>query len=173
MYIAFHPDYADNGRFFVYYTTPSPIRTIVAEYARSASDPTAAAPASARVLLSVAQPFQNHNAGQIAFGPDGLFYIALGDGGLGGDPEENGEDPPTLLGSILRIDVDDVPAGAPYGIPEDNPFAPTDGLERDEIDRLAQRLGHAHAHGAVPALDPRLLLGDLHRLLEVIGKYGG
>ncbi|MEL7168835.1 MAG: PQQ-dependent sugar dehydrogenase [Bacteroidota bacterium] len=131
--LAFHPDYADNGRFFVYYTTPSPIRTIVAEYARSAGDPTAADPASERVLLSVAQPFQNHNAGQIAFGPDGLFYIALGDGGLGGDPEENGEDPTTLLGSILRIDVDNVPAGAPYGIPEDNPFAPTDGLERDEI----------------------------------------
>lgn len=131
--LAFHPNYADNGRFFVYYTTPSPVRTVIAEYARSAADPAVADPNSERILLSVSQPFQNHNAGQIAFGPDGLFYIALGDGGAGGDPEENSEDPTTLLGSILRINVDNVPAGAPYGIPEDNPFAPTDGLERDEI----------------------------------------
>ncbi|MEM8559180.1 MAG: PQQ-dependent sugar dehydrogenase [Bacteroidota bacterium] len=131
--LAFHPDHATNGRFFVYYTASSPTRSIVAEYARSTSNPLEADPASERILLEVDQPFPNHNAGQIAFGPDGRLYIALGDGGSGGDPEENGEDPTTLLGSILRIDVDNVPVGATYGIPDDNPFADLAGPEQPEI----------------------------------------
>ncbi len=79
-----------------------------------------------RNLLSVEQPFANHNGGHIAFGPDGFLYVALGDGGSGGDPEENGQDPNTLLGSILRIDPSDTSDG-PYAIPADNPFA--DGVD--------------------------------------------
>ena len=139
--LAFHPGYAANGRLFVHYTAPvdAPrpgervLVSRVSEFARAAGDPLRADAASERVLLEVDQPEGNHNAGALAFGPDGLLYIALGDGGGGGDPFQNGQDPTTLLGSILRIDVDDVPEGAPYGIPDSNPFALTDGPERDEI----------------------------------------
>lgn len=139
--LAFHPDYAQNGRVFVSYTAPvaSPqtgVRVFVSrvsEFARSATDPLRADPATERVLLEVDQPESNHNAGAILFAPDGTLLIALGDGGGGGDPFQNGQDVTTLLGALLRIDVDDVPQGAPYGIPDDNPFALTDGPERDEI----------------------------------------
>lgn len=139
--LAFHPDYATNGRLFVSYTASvdAPefgvrvMESRLSEFARSATDPLAVDPASERVLLRVDQPYENHNGGTIDFGPDGMLYYGLGDGGLAGDPLENGQDPTTLLGAILRIDVDDVPEGEPYGIPEDNPFAATDGPERDEI----------------------------------------
>lgn len=139
--LAFHPDYDTNGRLFVSYTAPvaSPVvgqRVMVSrvsEFARSAEDPFRADPASERVLLEVDQPETNHNGGTVDFGPDGYLYVGLGDGGGQGDRYENGQDPTTLLGAILRIDVDDVPEGAAYGIPEDNPFAQTDGPERDEI----------------------------------------
>lgn len=132
--LAFHPDYAANGRLFVNYTAPGDGRgvlvTRVSEFARAA-DGGAADPASERVLLEVGQPFGNHNGGALAFGPDGLLYVALGDGGGGGDPENNGQDPTTLLGALLRIDVADVPDGAAYGVPADNPFVGRAG--RDEV----------------------------------------
>lgn len=137
--LAFHPDYATNGRVFVHYTAPASPRiagervlvTRIAEFARSGADPLTADPASERVLLEVDQPAENHNGGKIAFGPDGYLYIGLGDGGGAGDPFQNGQDLTTLLGALLRIDVDAV--GVPYGIPDSNPFALTDGPERDEI----------------------------------------
>ena len=131
--LAFHPDYAANGRLFVSYTARSPRRSVVAELARSATDPLQADLATARVVLEVDQPDGNHNGGQIGFGPDGFLYIALGDGGGAGDPGNHGQRPSTLLGSILRIDVDARPDGAAYGIPDANPFAQTDGPERDEV----------------------------------------
>ncbi len=139
--LAFHPDYAANGRLFVSYTarpaSPAPGTRIlvsrVSEFARSATDPLAVDPATERVVLEVDQPEDNHNGGTVDFGPDGLLYIGLGDGGGGGDPYDNGQDPTTLLGAILRIDVDEVPDGAAYGVPDDNPFAQTDGPERPEI----------------------------------------
>jgi len=89
-----------------------------------------AAPASEKIIMAVAQPFGNHNGGQIAFGPDGYLYIALGDGGSGGDPQGNGQNPGTLLGSILRLDVSG--EGQGYGIPGDNPFMGMEG-RRPEI----------------------------------------
>ena len=134
--LAFHPDYEQNGRLFVYYTAPpgpgdpGVLVSRVSEFARSASDPLTADPASERVILEEDQPADNHNGGTITFGPDGFLYIGFGDGGGGGDPFDNGQDPTTLLGALLRIDV---PEGEPYGIPDDNPFAATDGPERDEI----------------------------------------
>ena len=139
--LAFHPDYATNGRLFVSYTAPvsSPksgervLESRVSEFARSASDPLQADDASERVLLRVDQPATNHNGGTVDFGPDGLLYIGLGDGGGGGDPYKNGQDPSTLLGAILRVDVDDVPSGQAYGIPAGNPFAASGGPERKEI----------------------------------------
>ena len=115
---AFHPDYANNGFFYINYTDTSG-DTVVARYQVSA-DPDLADPASASIVLTVAQPFANHNGGQIAFGPDGFLYIGLGDGGSGGDPGDRAQDLGELLGKLLRIDVD---GGAPYAVPAGNPFA--------------------------------------------------
>ncbi|GAB5537067.1 MAG: hypothetical protein Rubg2KO_33160 [Rubricoccaceae bacterium] len=131
--MAFHPGYADNGRVFVSYTAANPRRSVISEFSRSASDPLTADPESERIVLEVNQPEGNHNGGQITFGPDGYLYIGLGDGGGSGDPDGNGQDTSTLLGSMLRIDVDTVPEGEDYGIPDSNPWALTDGPERDEI----------------------------------------
>ncbi len=117
--LAFHPDYANNGRFFVNYTNRSG-DTVISEFALADSaDGSLADPASERILLTIQQPFPNHNGGMIAFGPDGYLYIGMGDGGDGGDPMGNGQGRQTLLGKMLRIDVD---SGDPYGIPADNPF---------------------------------------------------
>lgn len=116
--LAFHPRYAENGRFFVNYTDRNG-DTVVAEYAVS-TDPNRADPASERRILFVDQPFPNHNGGQLQFGPDGYLYIGFGDGGSGGDPQNNAQNPRTLLGKMLRIDVD---GGEPYAIPPSNPFA--------------------------------------------------
>lgn len=134
--VAFHPGYAANGRLFVDYTDRSG-DTVVAEYARSAADPLRADPGSERVLLAVEQPYPNHNGGLVLFGPDGMLYVGLGDGGAGGDPHDAGQRGDTLLGKLLRIGVD--PAGdVAYAIPADNPFARDDGV-RDEIWALGLR----------------------------------
>jgi glucose/arabinose dehydrogenase len=115
--LAFHPDYENNGRFFVNYTDDIG-DTIVAEYERASE--TRADPDSARVLMEIDQPFPNHNGGHLAFGPDGYLYIGMGDGGGGGDPEENGQDPEALLGKMLRIDVDRRGSDKAYATPADN-----------------------------------------------------
>lgn len=115
--LAFHPAYEDNGRFFVNYTDTEG-DTVVARYeADPQSD--SADPGSEEVLLRIEQPFENHNGGHLAFGPDGHLYVATGDGGSAGDPEDNGQDKEALLGKLLRIDVD----GSRYEAPTDNPFA--------------------------------------------------
>jgi glucose/arabinose dehydrogenase/predicted lipoprotein with Yx(FWY)xxD motif len=121
--LAFHPNYSENGRFFVYYID---YRTngdsVLAEFQVSDGDANVADPESARVLLTHDQPFINHNGGNLTFGPDGYLYLSLGDGGLAGDPYRNAQDLSNILGSIIRIDVDaDVRRG--YAIPEDNPFS--------------------------------------------------
>jgi glucose/arabinose dehydrogenase len=115
--LAFHPDYPADSRFFVDYTD---VRgdTVVAEY-RVSADPDRADPASGRVILTVNQPFRNHNGGMLASGPDGYLYIGMGDGGGAGDPLRTGQDADSLLGAILRLDV----TGDPYSIPADNPHA--------------------------------------------------
>jgi glucose/arabinose dehydrogenase len=125
--LAFHPRYSENGRFFVNYTDNAG-DTHIAEFHAS---PTAdvAEPGSERLLLFVAQPFSNHNGGSVAFGNDGFLYVGLGDGGSGGDPFDNGQDLGTLLGKLLRIDVD---RGSPYAVPADNPFVGRAGA-RTEI----------------------------------------
>lgn len=137
--LAFHPDYADNGRFFVYYSAP--LRpgapgawnntSHLSEF-RVSTDPLLADPSSERVLMLIDEPQANHAGGTVAFGPDGYLYLSLGDGGGAGDVgvghpiPGNGQDTSTLLGSILRIDVD---SGEPYAIPPDNPFATGAGAE--------------------------------------------
>jgi glucose/arabinose dehydrogenase len=129
--LAFHPSFSSNRRFFINYTRRlgSQLQSVISEYAASSSNPNQADASSERVLLVVNQPFDNHNGGQLAFGPDGFVYIGLGDGGNEGDPQGNGQNLQTLLGKILRIDVDGVFAsGKQYAIPADNPFTPPTGL---------------------------------------------
>ncbi|HEX6138394.1 MAG TPA: PQQ-dependent sugar dehydrogenase [Casimicrobiaceae bacterium] len=126
--VAFHPRYADNGRFFVDYTRRGDGATIIAEYRVSAADPDAADAASERILLTIAQPYPNHNGGALRFGPDGYLYIGMGDGGGANDPGNRAQDTRELLGKILRIDVD---RGTPYAIPAGNPYA--NGGGRPEI----------------------------------------
>jgi len=121
--LAFHPDYERNGLFYIYY---SDFRTngdhFLVEHKVSADDPNKADPDYARVLLSEEDPFTNHNGGTLHFGPDGYLYLSIGDGGDGGDPYNNAQDLSTVLGKILRIDVN-AQGEEPYAIPADNPFA--------------------------------------------------
>ena len=129
--LAFHPRYSENGYFFVDYTNTAG-DTVIARY-RVSSDPSAADSSSGVTLLTIPQPFANHNGGQLAFGPDGYLYVGMGDGGSANDPMCNGQRDESLLGKILRIDVDANAGSAPfYGIPPDNPFAAPGGA-RDEI----------------------------------------
>lgn len=115
--LAFDPDYATTGSFVVHYTDLAG-NTVLSRFQVSA-DPDRADPASERLILTAAQPFSNHNGGQVAFGPDGFLYLGLGDGGASGDPGGRGQDLSDLLGSILRIDVR---SADPYTVPADNPF---------------------------------------------------
>lgn len=170
--LAFHPAYASNGRFFVNYTRigPDGLETVIAEYSVSTSNPNAAARDSEQILLTFTQPFENHNGGMLEFGPDGFLYIGTGDGGSGGDPQRNGQNLGTLLGKLLRIDVD---SAKPYAIPPDNPFI---GRGRGEIWayglRNLWRFSFDHATG-------RLFAGDVgqnrYEEIDIIvrgGNYG-
>jgi len=125
--LAFHPDYVTNGLFYVDYTNTAG-DTVIARYHVSA-DANVADPSSAQILLTIPQPFANHNGGQLAFGPDGFLYIGMGDGGSGGDPGNRAQNLGELLGKILRIDVN---GAVPYAIPATNPFRSTPGA-RPEI----------------------------------------
>ncbi len=136
--LAFHPDYANNGLFYIYY---SDFRTngdhFLVERKVSADDPNRADPESARVLLSEEDPFTNHNGGTLHFGPDGYLYLSIGDGGSAGDPYDNAQDLSTVLGKILRIDVN-TQGGEPYAIPADNPFAGGGIIAEPVAGQLAQ-----------------------------------
>lgn len=127
--LAFHPQFATNGYFYINFTARGGGHTRVERFRVSDADPDLADPASATPVLSFEQPYRNHNGGQVLFGPDGMLYIPTGDGGSRGDPQNRALDPASLLGKMLRIDVD---GGQPYAIPADNPYAGrTDG--RPEI----------------------------------------
>lgn len=126
--VAFHPNYGGNGRFFVNYSHPNG-DTIVARY-QASDDPNIADHTSGEIILSIHQPYGNHNGGQLKFGPDGYLYIGMGDGGSANDPDGNGQNLDSLLGTLLRIDVDYEEAA--YAIPADNPFIGDDNA-RNEI----------------------------------------
>ena len=128
--LAFHPDYQNNGYFYVNYTADNPLRTIISRF-QVTSNPDSANKNSEFQILAFNQPYANHNGGWIGFGPnDGYLYIASGDGGDAGDPQNKGQSINTLLGKILCIDVD---GGTPYAIPTTNPFYDSTGSVRKEI----------------------------------------
>ena len=129
--LAFHPDYATNGFFYVFYSAPTPRRSVIARY-RVSADPNVADAASGQVIFEVERPYANHNGGQLVFGPDGMLYASLGDGGDQWDPGNRAQSLGTTLGKILRIDVDETDPGLAYAIPSDNPFVGVGGA-RGEI----------------------------------------
>src|SRR4030067_3048382 len=112
--LAFNPNFKQNGYFYINYVLDNPRRTIIARFSVLTNNPHQADMNSELVLLDISQPFSNHKGGQLAFGPDGYLYIGFGDGGSAGDPFGNGQSRTTLLGKILRIDIN---AGSPFGIP--------------------------------------------------------
>jgi glucose/arabinose dehydrogenase len=120
--LAFAPDFASSGIFYVDYVTSNPVRTVIARF-RATPDHARADPASQERLLEIGQPFPNHKGGQLAFGPDGYLYIGMGDGGSANDPGNRAQNLNVLLGKVLRIDVSGESAGLKYRIPPDNPFA--------------------------------------------------
>jgi quinoprotein glucose dehydrogenase len=132
--IAFHPRYRDNGEFFLYYTTTdAPHTSVISRFRVRSDEPNRADPESEEEILRIPQPYWNHNGGTLIFGPDGYLYVGLGDGGAFNDPHMNGQNVQTLLGSILRIDVDRRDENRRYAIPKDNPFAGQSQFAREEI----------------------------------------
>jgi glucose/arabinose dehydrogenase len=135
--LAFHPKYKENGEFYVYYSAkPSaenPHLSVISRFRVSKDDPNRADPASEEVLLKIPQPYWNHNGGTLVFGPDGYLYIGLGDGGYRDDPHGTAQNLKSLLGKILRIDIDHKENGLAYAIPKDNPFVGKGDGARGEI----------------------------------------
>lgn len=173
--LAFHPKYKENGKFYIAHSAQDMKRTVYAEYKVSASDPDKADP-TARILLEVPAPYWNHHSGNLVFGPDGLLYIALGDGGgkPGGDPVRHGQNPFALHGKVLRIDVDRTQGSRPYGIPTDNPYAGQDG-KRWEIYALGFRNPWGmqfDAEGSLWLADVGQELFEEVNLVEKGGNYG-
>ena len=181
--LALHPRYKENRRLFVYYSAPlragAPTNwnhtSHLAEFKVSESDPLRVDPASERILLEVDQPQFNHNGGRMAFGPDGFLYLGLGDGGQGNDvgvghpPQGNGQDTSTLLGKILRLDVD---KGNPYAIPSDNPFV--GGKGRPEIFAYGLRnpWGISFDRGGTHELFAADVGQDMFEEVNIISKGG-
>ncbi len=129
--LAFHPDYTNNGYFFVNYINNSG-NTVIARFSRDGTNPSIADPNSELIILDYNQPESNHNGGELAFGADGYLYISSGDGGGGGDQDNNSQNLGNLLGKLLRIDVNNSTVAEPYIIPADNPFV-GDPNANDEI----------------------------------------
>ena len=179
--MAFHPKFKTNGEFFVYYTTQEESHTtVVSRFKVSKENPNQADPASEEVLMSVNHPYWNHKGGTICFGPDGYLYIAIGDGGAGNDPHGNGQNLQTLLGKVLRIDVDHKDGKLEYAIPKDNPFidrfANKQLIARPEIYaygvRNIWRMSFDRASGQLWAADVGQNLWEEINLITKGGNYG-
>jgi glucose/arabinose dehydrogenase len=172
--LTFHPQFSSNRRFFVDYTRRGDGATVIAEYRVSAGNPNVA-DQNETVLLTIPQPFANHNGGMIEFGPDGFLYIAMGDGGSGNDPGNRAQNVNELLGKFLRIDVDNPGGGLPYSSPPTNPFfGGTPG--RDEIYALGLRNPWRFSFDRATG---RLFVGDVGQnvieevdIIEPGGNYG-
>jgi glucose/arabinose dehydrogenase len=171
--VAFPRQFNQSGFFYVYYTTDNPLRSIVSRFSVSQTNANQADVSSEKVLLQVEQPFPNHNGGQISFGPDGYLYIGLGDGGGAGDPSGNAQNRSTLLGKILRIDVNAASGSLNYSIPRDNPFIGNNQGFREEIYAYGLRNPWRFSFDSVTG---QLWVGDVgqDRIEEVdIVKSGG
>jgi glucose/arabinose dehydrogenase len=121
--LAFHPNYKTNGEFFAFYTDKSKVReNVLCRFRVSKDDPNKADPASEQELMRISHKYWNHDGGTVCFGPDGYLYLVLGDGGSANDPDDHGQKTDTLLGKILRIDINAKGENTPYAIPKDNPF---------------------------------------------------
>ncbi len=182
---AFHPKFKENGQLFVYYTTASAEHTsVISRFTVSQENPNVVDAASEEEIMRIPQPYWNHNGGTICFGPDGYLYVALGDGGSGNDPEGNGQNLTTVLGAILRIDVDKKADGRNYAIPADNPFigqtVPGRGGRklpvREEIYayglRNVWRMAFDRVDGTLWAADVGQNLWEEINVIEKGGNYG-
>jgi glucose/arabinose dehydrogenase len=175
--LTFHPDYKKNGEFFVFYTPKDQKRTnFVCRYRVSKTDPDRADPDSEEELLRVTnRVFWNHDGGTVCFGPDGYLYIAVGDGGLANDPRRNGQNLQTLMGKVLRIDINHKDAGKNYAVPKDNPFVDKPGA-RTEIWayglRNVWRMAFDRKTGRLWASDVGQNLYEEIDFIERGGNYG-
>jgi quinoprotein glucose dehydrogenase len=174
--LAIHPKFKQNGELFIYYTIKDPPHTsIISRFKIDKNDPNKCDPKSEEVILTIKQPFWNHNGGNLLFGPDGYLYIGLGDGGSANDPQENGQKLSTLLGKILRIDVDHKEGDKNYAIPKDNPFVGK-GDARPEIYALGVRniwgMSFDPATKLFYAADVGQNLWEEINIIEKGGNYG-
>tara|TARA_B100000700_G_scaffold64608_2_gene71247 strand:+ start:9976 stop:11136 length:1161 start_codon:yes stop_codon:yes gene_type:complete len=173
---AMHPNYKENGEFFLFYTTSDAEHTsVVSRFRVSKDDPNKADPTYEEELIRIPQPFWNHNGGTLAFGPDGYLYIALGDGGKGGDPLKNGQNLSTLNGSILRLDVDSKDDGKNYAIPASNPFVKSKGAKAEIYAygfRNVWRLSFDRVTGTFYAADVGQKLWEEINIVKRGGNYG-
>jgi len=169
--LAFHPKHETNGKFYVYYSRQDPKRAILSEFVTKDGKPDAS---SERILLQIAQPFWNHDSGQMIFGPDGYLYLSTGDGGKGNDPLMTSQNLFSLLGKILRLDVDNKSGDLAYGIPKDNPFTGKPGI-RPEIWTYGMRNPwglHFDKNGRLWCADVGQALWEEINLIAKGGNYG-